>query len=142
MKTQGKTTILLIDDDPDFVAVYKNILARFFDVQSALDGDAGLRMIKERHPAAVLLDLQMPRVSGVEVLETMQKQPDLRGIPVIVLTGQDLDEDLRYVLGDMGNVCKALEKSAPPAQVCTETERAALLGELYRETPELKRAVA
>jgi len=142
METKGKTKLLLIDDDPDFVEAYKRYLAGFFDVQSALDGDSGLRMISERRPEAVLLDLRMPRVSGVEVLETMQKRPDLRAIPVIVLTGQHLDEKTRRELGAMANVCQALEKSAPPAQVCTEAERAALLGELYRETPELRLAVA
>jgi CheY-like chemotaxis protein len=80
--------IAVIDDDPDFVVLLKTILkSRGYDVLTAPDGEDGLRLIHSASPDLVLLDLMMPKVSGLEVVRRMREDPEIRDIPVIVISG-------------------------------------------------------
>ena len=65
-----------------FIKTYKPILAD--------SGPAGWDMIINHPPQAVILDLFMPEMNGFEIMEAMQASPDLREIPVIVISGGDL----------------------------------------------------
>ena len=64
-------------------------------------------------PALVLLDLNMPKVNGLEVLRRIRADPRTRLIPVVVLTSSELDEDIRqaYDLGANGYVLKPVKLS-------------------------------
>jgi CheY-like chemotaxis protein len=88
--------VLLIDDDPIIVAMYKKTFeARGFEVQSAADGEEGYRAIGTFKPDAVLLDLNMPNVSGPEWLRRVRGQPELRDLPVVVLTAGTFASQIR-----------------------------------------------
>lgn len=89
--------ILLVDDDRDLVGVLRYTFQREgYTVAAAYDGEAALRAIKAETPDIVILDLMMPRASGMEVLEGMR---GYRNVPVIVLTALGDEENVVGALG-------------------------------------------
>ncbi|MFH1723088.1 MAG: response regulator [Elusimicrobiota bacterium] len=134
---EPKPKILIVDDDSDFLEAYRAYLKFRFDVHLALDGMEAINKLKEIVPSVVLLDLRMPRVSGVGVLKYMQMWPAMRAIPVIVITGQRLDRKLRDLLDSLANTYECFEKTIAPWRVAEEACLLAELGPLYRVTPEL-----
>ncbi len=82
-----KAKILLVDDDIDFVESTKIILeSKPYEVIVAHEGDEGLRKAREENPDLILLDIIMPVKDGFTAAEQMKKDPQLSGIPVIMLT--------------------------------------------------------
>jgi CheY-like chemotaxis protein len=79
--------VAVIDDDPDIVEIVKATLkSRGFTVSAACDGEDGLRLIRTNRPDLIILDLMMPKVSGLEFVRRMREDPETRDIPVIVLS--------------------------------------------------------
>jgi two-component system, OmpR family, phosphate regulon response regulator PhoB len=79
--------ILLIDDSKFLrVANGKALNRAGFEVLDAADGLEGLRLAKEKSPHLILLDMMLPKVSGLEVLRALKHDPATHAIPVIVLT--------------------------------------------------------
>jgi len=84
---EKKAKILIIDDDPDFVESTKIVLeSKPYDVIVAYEGTDGLRRAREDSPDLILLDIIMPGKDGFTVAEQLKKDPELTGIPVIMLT--------------------------------------------------------
>jgi two-component system OmpR family response regulator len=94
--------ILVVEDDPSVRGLLQTLLsAEGYDVATASDGLAGLVKATSSPPALVLLDLMMPDLGGVRVLEEMRDDPDLADIPVIVVTGKvDAVPGMRTLLGE------------------------------------------
>jgi DNA-binding response OmpR family regulator len=94
--------ILVVEDDPSVRGLLQTLLsAEGYDVATASDGLAGLVKVTAAPPALVLLDLMMPDLGGVRVLEEMREDPDLVDIPVVVVTGKvDAVPSMRALLGD------------------------------------------
>ena len=97
--------ILLVEDDAILVEMYQ---AKFelegHDVRVATNGEECLNILKEFKPDLILLDILMPKLNGFHVLKEIKKQPDMRMIPVILLTnlGQaevDMNQELAKALG-------------------------------------------
>ena len=79
--------ILIIDDDPDFREIMATKLkSSGFKVEQASDGMSGLEIVKKIKPDLVLLDVRMPRMSGVQTLAKIKSNPDISGLKVIFLT--------------------------------------------------------
>jgi CheY-like chemotaxis protein len=79
--------ILLIDDSKFLRMANGKALNRAgFEVLDAADGLEGLRLAKEKSPHLILLDMMLPKVSGLEVLRALKQDPATHAIPVIVLT--------------------------------------------------------
>jgi two-component system phosphate regulon response regulator PhoB len=79
--------ILLIDDSKFLrLANSKALMRAGFEVLGAGDGLEGLKLAKEKAPHLILLDMMLPKVSGLEVLRALKQDPATRTIPVIVLT--------------------------------------------------------
>ena len=79
--------LLIIEDDQIVGNIYRNKLTiEGFKVELARDGEVGLQMIQSNLPDVVLLDLMMPKLTGVEVLRAMRARPETKGIPVIVFS--------------------------------------------------------
>ncbi len=92
-------TIALVDDDRNILtSVTMALEAEGFDVQSFTDGDAALRGLSARPVDLAILDIKMPRMDGMELLQRLRKQSDL---PVIFLTSKDdeVDEILGLRMG-------------------------------------------
>ena len=115
--------ILLVEDDPNDVeltlsALRENHIAN--DVIVARDGEEALDYLFRRgpyesreagEPGVVLLDLKLPKVSGMEVLERIKDDPQLRTLPVVVLTSSREEQDLvrSYNLGTNAYVVKPVD---------------------------------
>jgi DNA-binding response OmpR family regulator len=85
---QPHRTILVIDDDPDVVSYLESVLTdNGYTVVTAADGGEGLRLMRERRPDLVCLDIAMPEPSGVRVYREMCDDPELSHIPVVMITG-------------------------------------------------------
>lgn len=79
--------VLVIEDDPIMGHVCQRVLGKLgLNVELATDGAKGLELIKSFRPDAVLLDIMMPKTSGIEVLKTLRAQEQFRTLPVIVFT--------------------------------------------------------
>jgi CheY-like chemotaxis protein len=88
---QPATTILVVDDDPHFRDLYQAALRiRGFNVTTASNGLAALHSIERQRPSLVILDLNMPCVDGWGVLQELGSNDDTKAIPVIVVTGEDV----------------------------------------------------
>jgi DNA-binding response OmpR family regulator len=96
------TTVLVVEDDPSVRGLLQTLLsAEGYSVATASDGLAGLVKATSTSPALVLLDLMMPDLGGVRVLEEMRDDPELQDIPVIVVTGKiDAVPSMRDLLGE------------------------------------------
>jgi CheY-like chemotaxis protein len=79
--------LLIVEDDGAIrEALAEGLSDEGFSVQVAEDGMRAMEMIAADPPALVLLDLMMPRMTGWQVLEELQQNPGLRGVPVFVVT--------------------------------------------------------
>jgi len=79
--------IIIVEDDAVVGFVYRTSLTKEgFEVEVAADGEAGLARILETCPSAVILDLMLPKMSGVDVLKKIRAQPALANMPVMVFT--------------------------------------------------------
>lgn len=88
-------TILVVDDNENATRMTARMLSGLgFEVTTALDGPSALSQIAERHPDCILLDVMMPRMSGLEVLSRLKRDPATTAIPVILLTAKSQDEDV------------------------------------------------
>jgi CheY-like chemotaxis protein len=82
-----KPTILLVEDSPVQKLVNEKILVTAgYLMLLAADGEEAVRLAREANPDLMLLDLVLPKLSGVEVLQTMKRDPATATIPVIVLS--------------------------------------------------------
>jgi CheY-like chemotaxis protein len=80
--------ILIVDDDAEQVAFLSQILENNkYQYTVARDGVEALNKMQASPPALVLLDIMMPKKSGATVFQQMKKSPDLKSIPVIIITG-------------------------------------------------------
>jgi DNA-binding response OmpR family regulator len=89
MATIAKKRVLLVDDDPELVeSVRIALLSHGYEVLVACDGAEALSRVERDHPDLMLLDLVMPRRSGLTVLDRMHRTA-MRSTPIIMMTGTD-----------------------------------------------------
>ncbi len=103
--------ILMVDDDEDDCLMVRDALAEVHlasDFRTVEDGEELMNLLYQRgryreapRPDLILLDLNMPRKDGREALQEIKADPDLRSIPVVILTTSDSGTDIRrcYDLG-------------------------------------------
>jgi predicted ATPase/signal transduction histidine kinase/CheY-like chemotaxis protein/tRNA A-37 threonylcarbamoyl transferase component Bud32 len=91
----NNASIMVIDDDPNALEIVSHHLeqAGAYRVTTANNGQAGLDQIALTRPDLIILDLMMPEVDGFAVLDHLERNPDTRTLPVIVLTAKDLTRD-------------------------------------------------
>mgnify|MGYP000984074390 FL=1 len=79
--------ILIIEDDQIVANIYRNKFSlEGYGVEIALDGEAGLELSRTFRPDAIVLDLMLPKMSGVEVLKRLRSQPEFQALPVLVFS--------------------------------------------------------
>ena len=104
------TPVLVVDDDADTRQVLKRFLNRKgFPVECASSGEEGLRLARELHPMAIILDVMMPGMDGWAVLSTLKSEEAVKDIPVVMLTIVD-DKNLGYALGATDYLIKPVDR--------------------------------
>jgi CheY-like chemotaxis protein len=105
--------ICLIDDDPDHVLIITRAIRELGEdasVHAASDGDEALAWLRAADPLPdlILLDINMPGLSGFDVLETVKADDRLKTVPVVMLTSSDASSDVAraYELGASGYISK------------------------------------
>jgi two-component system phosphate regulon response regulator PhoB len=89
------STVLVADDDPDIRQLLAFKLEQEgHEVHAVADGEAALRAIGDLDPDIVLLDVMMPRRTGLEVCEALRADPATAALPVILLTAKAQEADL------------------------------------------------
>lgn len=84
-----KQTILVVDDEQDLLDLIEyNLKKEGFDVLKAEDGKEGIAAARKHNPSLVLLDIMMPKMDGLEVVERMRSDDELKHIPIIFLTAR------------------------------------------------------
>jgi two-component system KDP operon response regulator KdpE len=79
--------VLVIEDDAFLRRAYEvGLRGQGFEVHAAADGEIGIGMAEANPPDAILLDILMPALSGVQVLERLKGNPDLVRVPIVVLS--------------------------------------------------------
>jgi CheY-like chemotaxis protein len=96
--------ILVVDDEPDAVEFVRAVLEEAgYEVTSAPNGDQGIQAARALKPDLVILDVQMPGKDGFTAFADMRKDPELRAIPVIMLTGVRKRLGVAFSAGDMAD---------------------------------------
>ena len=114
--------MLTVDDSPSVRKLVKFILkAKGFQVSSACDGMEALELMKQEGFDAIILDINMPRMNGLEFLKHIKANDQYASIPVIMLTteGQDDDKDKAVSLGATAYMVKPFK----PTQLLTLIEK-------------------
>jgi len=94
--------ILIIEDEEILLNILKKkLIGEGFEVLTALDGEEGLKTMKENKPDLILLDILMPKKTGFEVMEEMAKDQELKNIPIIIVSnsGQPVELERAKALG-------------------------------------------
>jgi CheY-like chemotaxis protein len=123
LATSAGATVLHVDDDPNDTALLEAARRKAgvdFRLENVGDGDeaiaylngAGQYANRTNHPwpTLILLDLKMPRATGFEILKWIRNHPACKNLPVIVLSGSELQEDMRqaYLMGANSYLVKPL----------------------------------
>ncbi len=92
--------ILIVEDDPHLLQFVEDALKiADYEVRSAGDGEEALAILARWRPHVILLDLNMPRKDGGEVLAELKSDDNLKQIPVVVLTTSEAQEDVLHAYG-------------------------------------------
>ena len=90
----SKKTLLIVDDEPGLVEMLQaGLEIEGYRVATALDGPTALRLVHAEQPALVILDIAMPGMTGWEVLDHIEANPETAGTPVVMLTALTADAD-------------------------------------------------
>ncbi len=92
-------TLLYVEDNPANMKLVEQIIARHPGIQllTAITGTAGVELARRAHPDVILMDINLPGISGFDALKILQASPDTAGIPVIALSANAMQRDI-----DMG----------------------------------------
>ena len=115
--------VVCIEDEPEMIDLVKLILVRKgFDLTGAMGGREGLEAVRRIKPDLVLLDVMMPDMDGWEVYQQMKADPDLKDIPVIVVTAKA--QSIDKVLGlHIAKVDDYVTKPFGPQELLRSVER-------------------
>ena len=93
--------ILIVEDDEALLKVLQLLLENSYDITLAMNGKQGLEIANSKRPDLILMDVMMPEMDGLEVLRRLKENPQMAGIPVILLTAKVGDENIYggYQLG-------------------------------------------
>ncbi len=99
-------TILICDDEPTLRELVRASLNGGYRFAEASDGFLAVELARDLHPDAIVLDLMLPRLSGLEVLQRLQEDESLCSIPVLVMTAWNDTEDAAVAAGATSFITK------------------------------------
>ncbi|WP_218352782.1 response regulator [Alteromonas lipotrueiana] len=121
LNTERTATLLLVDDEPVNLRVLKQLLAPYYHLIFAKNGEEALRLATTQLPELILLDVMMPGMTGFEVCQTLKEQRKTSAIPVIFVTAlsDEHDETRGFEVGGVDYVTKPISPSVVLARVKT-----------------------
>ena len=100
--------VLIIEDDPPYRKIYKRKFeVSGYTVEVAEDGVEGIEKMRSFKPDVVFVDLMMPKMDGFQVIDTAKADPELKAIPIVVLTNLSTSDDADKVLQKGAEILKA-----------------------------------
>jgi len=108
----GKSKILIIEDEEVLCKALKSILEGDYEVIIAFNGKEGIEKIEKEEPDVILLDIFLPNMNGLDILEIVRKGKDTKEIPVIILSN----------CGGRKNVEKGLDMGANKYFIKADTD--------------------
>jgi len=122
--------ILIVDDQPFFIAMARSILqSKGYTVLTALSAEEGIQEARKSRPDLIILDVEMPVMDGIAACARIKKDPQLKGIPILILTAT-LDPQLNlraFKAGAEATILKAssAERILNMVKVVLTTDRTA-----------------
>jgi DNA-binding response OmpR family regulator len=109
--------VLLVDDDVEFCEATKLLLeSKGYEVVLAYDGKDGLKQVRAARPDLVILDVMMPEMNGYDVCVVLKADPELKKLPVVLLTAVDHDMFKTTYTQAMGLMTEADDYIAKPVE--------------------------
>ncbi len=131
------TKVLVVEDDALMSRMYQKIFSfEGYEVEMAGDGEEGLEKAKTVKPTIVLLDVMMPKLNGLQVLEKLKMDPDTKSIPVVMLTNLAGQQDAETALTK--GAVKYIVKSEHEPKEVADMVKEILAGYTRNEVPETK----
>lgn len=140
MERDGPANILIVDDHEDNIELLRARLeARGYQTIAAEDGEQALRLVEERLPDLILLDVMMPKVDGIEVARRIRANKALPFIPIIMQTALDSTEQTVEGLdaGADDYITKPINFAVLEARVRTQLRVKGLVEQVQRQADEL-----
>ena len=129
---ERRPRVLVAEDDDSLRRLLElRLMSYSYEVRSAADGVAALESVDGGTPDVAVLDVMMPRLSGLSVCREMRERPETAAVPIILLTARYFDEDIQQVM-DLGGV-EYMSKPFDFARL--EESIQLLLGRLDRTSP-------
>ena len=120
----SKPLILVVDDDAPIIALMRSVLHEFgFEARTATSGSAAIEAARAEHPDLVLLDKNMPQMSGTEVIRALRSESGLENVPILLLTGDAVTPHELAELGANGTIQKPFDLQALVAQIREKLRR-------------------
>lgn len=126
--------ILLVDDDPGLIRVMASVLAGLGQFRFATDGELALRLIDEWQPDLLILDAELPGMSGFQICEKIKSDPALKDVPIIFVTSHsDHDFEIKGLeIGASDFIAKPVNAPLLVARVKTQLRIKRMADELRR----------
>jgi len=106
----SKPIILVVDDDLPILLLMRNLLREFgFEAVTAVSGAEALIEVRKRRPSVVLIDKNMPGMSGEDVIRALRAEPGFDGLPILILSGEPVSKSDLQALGADGAVLKPFD---------------------------------
>lgn len=106
--------VLVVDDNINFLQLAQMALGTdAYEVHTATDGQDGLEQARLLKPDIILMDVMMPRVSGLEMMRMLLAEEELKDIPVLVMTASHFDPSTEQVFKQESNIKGFLQKPCP-----------------------------
>ena len=128
--------VLIIEDDPLMSRMYQKIFSfEGYEVDVAENGEDGLALVRSWSPNLILLDIMMPKMNGMEVLEKLKSDPATKKLPVVILTNLAGQKDAENAMSK-GAVKYIVKSEYEPKQVANMVKEV-LSGYTRDEVPEV-----
>lgn len=137
--------ILLVDDNNVSLSLAKNMLSDKYEIYAVISGEQAIRFLEKKNVNLILLDINMPDMSGFETLKTIREMPELKDIPIIFLTSDADPETERkcFEMGAFDFIVKPFQKATLRSRVSRTLDLISLQkdleGRLLEKTKQIAR---
>ena len=130
-----KNRLLLVEDNKELSKFLKDYLSHHYNVETAFNGEDGVKMVNKNKPDIIISDIMMPVMDGLEFCQILKKSNDFKDIPIILLTAKISEEDIKKGLtaGAEDYIMKPFIPEIVKIKVDNIIKRTSLLKDKYSE---------